>query len=210
MMRRRFLLTGALAVAAWYSSASAQVTLTPVKDNTLYENGSGSLSNGAGQFLFTGRTQFAASIRRGLVAFDIAGSIPAGSTINSAELTLNMSRTRLSTMRTTTLRRVLADWGEGTSDAFGQEGTGTASATGDATWKHTFFNTVFWSTDGGDFSATVSASVGVAGLGAYTWGSTAQMVADVQMWLDNPASNFGWIVIGDEASAGTAKRFDSS
>ena len=209
MVRRRFVLTGALAVAAWCSSASAQVTLTPVKDNTLYEDVSGSASNGAGQYFFTGRTQFAANIRRGLVAFDIAGSIPASSTINSAELTLNMSRTPSITMRTTTLHRVLADWGEGTSDAFGQEGTGTASATGDATWLHTFFDTDFWSTAGGDFSPTVSGSVNVAGLGPYTWGSTLQMVADVQMWLDNPASNFGWIVIGDEGFAGTAKRFDS-
>ena len=35
------------------------------------------------------------------------------------------------------------------------------------------------------------------------------MVADVQDWLDNPANNFGWIVIGDESSSRTAKRFDS-
>ena len=35
------------------------------------------------------------------------------------------------------------------------------------------------------------------------------MVADAQSWLDNPASNFGWLVLGDETGAATAKRFDT-
>src|SRR3990172_8140426 len=35
------------------------------------------------------------------------------------------------------------------------------------------------------------------------------MVADVQDWLDNPAANFGWIVMGNEGTVETAKRFDS-
>ena len=62
---------------------------------------------------------------------------------------------------------------------------------------------------GGDFSSTVSATQAVDGNGAYVWGSTAQMVADVQGWLDSPAANFGWIVLGDEQQSTTAKRFDS-
>ena len=35
------------------------------------------------------------------------------------------------------------------------------------------------------------------------------MVADVQSWLNNPASNFGWLVLGDETAIATAKRFDT-
>ena len=35
------------------------------------------------------------------------------------------------------------------------------------------------------------------------------MVADVQSWLDNPANNFGWLVLGDESAVLTAKRFDT-
>ena len=35
------------------------------------------------------------------------------------------------------------------------------------------------------------------------------MVADVQDWLDNPAGNFGWLVLGDEKPTLTAKRFDT-
>jgi hypothetical protein len=35
------------------------------------------------------------------------------------------------------------------------------------------------------------------------------MVADVQSWLEDPAGNHGWILIGDESAATTVKRFDS-
>jgi hypothetical protein len=81
--------------------------------------------------------------------------------------------------------------------------------TGDATWLHTFFDTTFWSNPGADFLGTVSATQSVSDTGFYTWGSTSQMVADVQDWLDNPATNFGWLVLGDESGPATAKRFDS-
>ena len=53
---------------------------------------------------------------------------------------------------------------------------------------------------GGDFSGTASASQSVGAIGQYTW-SSAQMVADVQSWLDTPASNFGWLVLGDESTS---------
>src|SRR5207248_8531965 len=35
------------------------------------------------------------------------------------------------------------------------------------------------------------------------------MAADVQSWLDDPASNFGWLVLGNEATSTTSKRFDT-
>jgi hypothetical protein len=35
------------------------------------------------------------------------------------------------------------------------------------------------------------------------------MASDVQAWLDNPASNFGWILICDEARSPTSRRFNS-
>ncbi|MEJ2086737.1 MAG: hypothetical protein P8Y44_13885, partial [Acidobacteriota bacterium] len=60
-----------------------------------------------------------------------------------------------------------------------------------------------------DFVATPSATEVVGGNGSYTWGSTAQMVADVQAWVDNPSSNFGWVLVGNEFTQPTAKSFDS-
>jgi hypothetical protein len=109
---------------------------------------------------------------------------------------------------TVELHKLLADWGEGTSHAPGGEGDGAPATPNDATWRHRFFDSVFWTTQGADFSANVSASQSVGVTGQYTWTST-QMVADVQSWLDNPASNFGWLVLGDETTAATVKRFDS-
>ncbi len=183
-------------------------TLAAIKDNTLYESATGAISNGAGEYLFAGTIQTGA-IRRAVIAFDIAGSLPAGSTINSVTLELNMSRT-VSGNQAVALQRLLADWGEGASNASGEEGMGAPSATGDATWVHTFYDTQLWGTTGGSFTPTASASTLVGGIGSYTWGSTAQMVADVQGWLDSPASNFGWILIGDESALQSAKRFDSA
>ena len=185
------------------------VNINPSKDNTLYEYvpADGDLSNALGDHFFTGETAMG-ELRRGVLAFDIAGNVPAGSTITGVTLTLNMSRTPSGTARTVELHRLLADWGEGTSQASGQEGMGAPATTNDATWRHRFYNTIFWTTEGGEFSGTVSASQSVGAAGSYTW-SSAQMVADVQSWLDNPTINFGWLVRGDESGSATAKRFDT-
>lgn len=187
---------------------TVMIALEPMKDNTLYEDAGGALSNGAGFFLFAGQSNLGLR-RRGLVAFDVAGSLPASATIVTAELRLEMNRSVAGTL-SVRLHRVLADWGQSTSDADGQEGMGDGSATGDATWLHTFFNTDTWSTAGGDFEPTASASQSVSGFNLYTWGSTPQMVADVQAWLSTPSSNFGWMILGDESTSRTVKRFSSS
>ena len=35
------------------------------------------------------------------------------------------------------------------------------------------------------------------------------MTSDVQMWLDTPSTNDGWLLLGNEATSMTAKRFDT-
>ena len=92
-------------------------------------------------------------IRRGVLAFDIAGSVPPGSTITSVSLTLNMSRTPLVHARTVELHRLLADWGEGSSEHAANEGQGAPATTNDATWRHRFYNTIFWTTKAEIFPA---------------------------------------------------------
>jgi hypothetical protein len=189
------------------------ISINPSKDNTLYEYvpADGDRSNALGNHFFAGETGLGTGqgeLRRGVLAFDIAGNIPAGSTITGVTLSLNMSMTALNTARTVELHKLLADWGEGTSHASGGEGTGAPATTNDATWRHRFYDTIFWTAEGGDFSGTVSASQSVGDIGVYMW-SSGQMVADVQSWLDDPATNFGWLVLGDESEIGTAKRFDT-
>lgn len=186
---------------------AAIISLGASQDNTLYEVGPGNLSNGAGEHLFAGLTNFTSLARRGLVRFDVAGAIPAGSTINSATLTLHMSKT-ISGIHNVELHRTLASWGEAGSNASGEEGGGDTAQTGDATWVHRFFNTVNWTNAGGDFSATASATTSVNNIGFYSWAS-AGVTGDVQFWLDNPGSNFGWTLLGNESAIGSAKRFDT-
>ncbi len=196
-----------VALAAMTSTATAgTVVLEPSKDNTLYESVTGALSNGAGVRMFAGRTN-TGLLRRALMAFDLS-SIPPDSVITDVSLQLTMTRT-VAGDTDAALHRVTADWGEGTSDASGLEGEGAASTTGDATWIHTSFSTGFWSSAGGDFVASSSATQTVGAVGTYTWSSSG-MVSDVQAWYDTPSSNFGWVLLGDETGGNqTAKRFDT-
>ena len=202
------ILTAALGCTAATLTMAATISIMPSKDNTLYEYdpAEGDHSNGAGFHFFAGENGMG-ELRRGVLAFDISGTIPAGSTITAVSLTMNMSMTPAGA-ETVELHKLLADWGEGTSHAPMGEGDGAPATPNDATWRHRFFDTIFWTNEGGDFSATVSASQSVGGIGQYTWSST-QMVADVQSWLDDPASNFGWLVLGNETTIATAKRFDT-
>ena len=189
------------------------ITLDPAKDNTLYEEPNGLLSNGAGEYFFAGKTgsfnQF--RVRRGLIAFDIAGGVPKGASITGATLTLHLSAAAPgSGNQPIALHRLTADWGEGESDAGVPGGSGALAMAGDATWLHTFFDTDLWKSPGGDFDSNASAtSLTGTALGEFpTWSST-EMIADVQTWLDDPTTNFGWLLFGNESEAQTARRFDT-
>lgn len=212
LYRANFAALVALSVAFALSALPATadtVSISPSRDNTIYAE-DGSLSNGAGDHVFAGRTRGTngTTLRRALIAFDVAGALPAGSTINSATLTLHLSRAR-SQDETVSLHLVLEEWGEGTSHASGEEGEGAPATTGDATWSHRLWPGTLWTTAGGTFVGTPSATLIVGGQnGDYVWTSAA-MAADVQGWLDTPASNQGWIVIGNEIDDRVVKRFDS-
>jgi hypothetical protein len=199
-------------VASWLvaiSSGAAAVTidLAPVKDNTLYEIPADTveISNGAGAYMFVGNAARGDS-RRALIAFDLS-TIPAQSTITNAVLTLYMSRTVVGATDVG-VHRVAADWGEGASNASSNEGRGAGAEPGDATWFNRFFPGDAWSSAGGDLVGTASATTSVAGIGAYAW-SGEQLVADVQAWVGDPSSNYGWILIGAEQTTPSAKRFNT-
>ena len=192
---------------------ATQVSLPAVQDGTLYEQDDGLRANGSGEFLFIGMTN-GREKRRTLVAFDVAGSVPAGATVVSARLVLFLSRTKAED-EPSELRRATSDWGEGASTAGSGEGSGAGSVDGDATWVHRSFDAERWAAPGGDFAPEVSASAVVGRppfgeIATVTWGSTPRMVADVQGWLDDPSSNHGWLVLGnEEKERQTAKRFGS-
>lgn len=182
------------------------VNLYPSRDNTIYSENFAA-SNGLGAWMFAGRTG-TGDTRRALVNFRVDGIIPDGAIIETVTLRLHMSRTTSPT-QAVSLHRVLASWGENISDAGANEGTGAPASPGDATWRYRFYDDTGWANLGGDFVSAASATTNVASVEYYNW-SSAQMVADVQYWLDNPDEQHGWLIKGNEAASRTAKRFDSN
>lgn len=202
----------ALAPVALIAGAHADVvTIEPFKDNTLFESATGATSNGIGDGLFAGTTNQGAAVngRRTVIQFDVAAAVPAGATINSVSLTLQVSMAGGSGTIPMSLHTLSQDFGEGTSNSTMMGGGMGAPATpDDATWIHTFFPGMFWTTAGGDFNAAASAGA-LVNNGAVTW-TSGQLATDVQAWVDDPATNFGWLLKADDESvAPSAKRFVS-
>jgi hypothetical protein len=184
------------------------IVLTASKDNTLFETTTGGVSDGAGVHLFTGRTNLGTK-HRALIAFDLS-QIPAGAKITAVTLTLHVSQTVAGT-ETLTIHGVSADWGEGTSNAgIFRDGAGASSKTNDATWIHRFFSSTHWTNPGGDFDPSTDSSAAAEGAGTdVVFNATTAMIARVQGWVDQPSTNFGWIVIGNENASRSTKQLSS-
>lgn len=180
---------------------TATTAVEPSKDNTIYSE-SPANSSGQGTQLFAGRISTGA-LRRALLAFDLS-TVPPGALPTAATLTLTMDRTTAPAANFS-LHRATESWGEGASDAGDPGGLGVPAQPGDATWSDRFFGTQAWTTAGGSFNATASATTSVAGNAAYVWGGSG-LLADVQAWLTTPAQNAGWVLIGNETVT-SAKRF---
>ena len=155
--------------------------------------------------------------KRGLIEFDVPAFVPPNATITGAFLSPVLGQVAGggggggdTTPRTIRLFDVTTAWAGGTNvvttpnppgsfpgPGFGGTGRGFAPNSGDATWNFATFNTIPWNTPGGggDFVATESVDTLVSQSlnTVYLWGSTAQMVSDVQGWLDGTLPNFGWL-----------------
>lgn len=180
----------------------------PSKDTTIYsDNLSGSNSQGS---LFSGRlsplSPTGIAFRRAFIAFDVS-IVPEGAIVQNAQLRLKLRQSSAVNPGPTDsiLQRVTAEWFEGTSTGAGSAVPATAN---DATWTDRIFGVAAWANPGGDFVATTSAVTAVNTPGVYTW-NAPQMAMDVQGWVANPATNFGWILIGDETQDATAKMYAS-
>jgi hypothetical protein len=197
-------MAGLWGVAA--TAQAAELVLEPSHDTSIYSGGGlETRSDGQGDYLWLSVTAGGIN-RRTLLKFDMS-RVPLGATVTQATLSLYESRAR--DEHTVTVHRLLRSWGEGASNGGGQ-GEGAPAAPGDATWLHAFYPGVPWSQPGGDHVAAPSAAVAVGFPGQfYIWGSNAALRADVQAWIDSPASNHGWILIGVEQGLQNAKRFES-
>lgn len=191
-----------------FSVANADVVvLSEAKHGTLYENPGEELANGLGQYFFAGVNN-QTRIRRGLIAFDLAPLSGLPIEINSVTVRLHCSQGNPGG-NAVSLNRVISDWGVGSSDASGGEGSGAAATPNSATWNYAFYDTTAWANPGGDYSATSSASTIIDGTGWYEW-SSPELISDLESWLAGSVGSFGWELLGNEATNGTAQRFDSA
>src|SRR5581483_1225495 len=159
---------------------------------------------------------------RGLVKFDIAGNVPAGSRITDGYLQVSVLQGSVDAGPNSEfldLHRVLRDWGEGTNTtpSTSNGNRGTPATVGEATWNDRFaLTTNHWGAPGAeaeiDYLTDVSAEQVIYNVAQspFFFSSTPQFLADLQLWLDHPQANFGLILIPtDETTAGTARRFGS-
>lgn len=181
--------------------------LFPDRDATLIEHPHGELANGAGPALFVGRTgQSSNGLRRALLHFDVAGALPSYAVIEDVSLTLHLTISNPAPS-IVSVHRVLDDWSEGPSSSAG--GGGAAAQPGDVTWLHTAYDVAYWKRIGGHFVASASTRAEVGSSDTYTWPGTPQLLADVHLWLHASDRNFGWLMLGDENTPQSVKRFDS-
>jgi hypothetical protein len=202
-----FFLTGVV------SSQAETITLIPSADTGIFEldenfNFGAQDHVAAGTLANTvGRTK-----SRALYQFDVAGQLPENAIIESASLEIEITRTPSGPASSTFgLHRVLKPWGEGNKKG-GLPG-GAIATEGEVTWLHRFFPDELWGTPGGESDADYSETSGATASSGNTK-STRRFVfnesgiADLQNELENPDSNFGWMLISEnESTAKTARRW---
>lgn len=214
---------GLFKASLWLTSVSisirvgaASVAIAPSADTTLIEIAPTN-NNGAQAWVLSGKIQNDFYRMRGLFKFDLT-TLPTNALIQSVAFNIEVTRVPDEPPVNSTfgLRRMLRPWGEGDKAATGLNppGQGRPATAGDATWLYAFFPTNEWSAPGGaeglDFSGTESSFEFIGGIGTYRFPATPELVADVQDWVENPESNFGWMLLSnDEVTILTARRFAS-
>jgi hypothetical protein len=196
------LIGGLLVVMMVVDTFAATVTLNPVADAFIRQfdpDRTLGIDYGSEPSMVAGalgsRAQF--EIRRALLQFDLS-AIPAGAVVNSATLRVTVVMVPLTPVSSTfDVKRVLQSWTEGGVSWNSRAGTGTP-------WQ------VPGATGSADSISTPSSfvAVGSANFTDYTFPSMAGLVGDVQGWVNNPSSNFGWLLKSeDEVSPETARHF---
>jgi hypothetical protein len=195
------------------------VVLSSVADTTLIENAPD--YNLGGALIVNAGTTQTFTRNRGLFRFDFTGQIPPGSRITKADFVVEVTGQPKEEQASSSfgLHRVLKSWGEGdkSSPDPNHPGLAAPATSGEATWSHRLaFTTNTWAIPGGaatnDYVPELSAETFVYGLGdsPYRFVSTARLIADVQAWVDDPGTNFGWMLICQSEEANfTARRFAS-
>ncbi len=188
-----FALAGSIALS---SRADLTTNLNPIVDSSIHKF-SADLNFGTEGSMAAGDTGTTGGneVRRALLAFDLAGSIPAGATITSASLQVIVVTVPRSAVNSTfDLRRLLKPWNE-TSVTWNSASTGVP-------WDQP------GATGTSDSASSASSTVPVTSLGNYVFASTPDLLADVQAAVDGSAPSFGWLLVSEsEGTAYTGRQF---
>lgn len=188
----------AILVLGAISGLADSIMLSPVADAEIHQINSPDSNYAFGSSIATGKlgANSGNEIRRAMLRFDPSGQLPPGAVITGVSVTVNVVRTPSTAPANSTfdLRLVLQSWSET-----------------NVTWNSRS-NGLPWNSPGaegaGDSFASPSSTVFVTGLGSYTFPSTPALFSDVQSWLNNPGTNFGWLLVSeDEMTSETARRF---
>jgi hypothetical protein len=156
--------------------------------------------------------------KRALLMFNIAGQIPPQATVSSVTLTVKMVRAPNGggVDSIFSLHRLRQFWGEGNKATADDNTTdfGEQATTNEVTWNARLYSAPLWSAPGTsspvDYFSAASATNFIAGVGTYTFNSNSNLIADVQAWVNNPDTNFGWILTSLlENTSTTIRRFGS-
>lgn len=146
-----------------------------------------------------------------LLRFDLS-PIPSSALVSGVSLVLAVSKESPgSGVLAVDVHRLSVPWGEGRGIGANQ---GAPAVAGEATWRSRLKGTADWKTPGGgegsDFVTTPSGSLTLDNPGPVIASGNPGMVADVQSWVGQPLSNFGWMLRAHPPlSSGTAKRITS-
>jgi hypothetical protein len=194
----RWFATGAAVLLIVLRAVGDSASILPVADTTLIGNDP-SNSMGGAAWVLAGTIQNGPT-NRALLRFDVASVVPSGSKITSAKFTIaciKQTTAEIPAGVTYGLHRMLTSWGEG-SVLPEMPGRGAPAQPGDATWTTRFFPTNAWAQGGGlagiDFIEASSSTTYIGTLGVFEFEFTFEVLADIQQWLDNPGTNFGWML----------------
>ena len=166
--------------AAFADSAN----FTPIADTTI-SDGDGARANGFSTDMIVGRLSHLNAPARGLVRFDLSG-LPVGAVVTSVSLNFTVIANASGGADIHALQRLNTGWLENS-----------------ATWLSS--GAAPWANAGGDYLSTPDATVSVTD-GTFTFSSTAALVGTVQAWIDNPASNNGWLLRSQNEGSGRNAR----
>lgn len=186
------------------------VQLKPVADTAIFLPDPAS-NFGKQNALPLGTIKNGAQPGRLLLRFDLS-SVPTNAVVTNVTLRITVVKQASTSPKAETVEahRLLKAWGEGVKN--GQ--LGATATVGEATWLDRLKGQAAWGVAGGqggtDFVLAASTSTTLNGLASYTFNSTATAAADVQSWLQDPASNFGWMLLSaNESVLASAKRVAS-